>query len=59
LAKTYLEKRNSPQSLTETLKWFRKAADQNFAEAQGWIGALYDAGLGVSRNYIEASFRLY
>jgi TonB family protein len=55
LAKTYLEKRNDPQSLAEAVKWFRKAADQGFAEAQGWIGALYDAGLGVSRNYIEAS----
>lgn len=50
LAKAYLEGRDA-----EAVKWFRKAADQGFAEAQGWVGALYDAGLGVMLNHFEAA----
>jgi TonB family protein len=50
LAKFYLEKRK----IRDAVAWFKKAAGQGFAEAQGWMGALYDAGQGVSRNYERA-----
>ena len=35
-------------------KWFRKAADQNLAEAQSQLGSCYYAGNGVEKNYMEA-----
>jgi TonB family protein len=55
LAKRFLERRYSSEYVSEAVKWFRRSADQGFPEAQGWIGALHDAGLGVPRDYIEAA----
>ena len=39
----------------EAAKWFRKSADQGYADAQVFLGQLYGAGNGVPRkNLIEA-----
>jgi TPR repeat protein len=36
------------------VKWFRKAADQGFAYAQGRLAAMYVNGQGVPQDYAEA-----
>ncbi len=38
----------------EAVKWYRKAADQNYAPAQAILGAFYALGLGVAKDYVEA-----
>jgi uncharacterized protein len=40
----YCEGNGIPQDYTEAVKWFRKAADQGYAEAQGRLG--YTSALG-------------
>ena len=36
------------------MKWYRKAAEQGDAHAQNNLGAIYNNGQGVARNYFEA-----
>ena len=36
------------------MKWYRKAAEQGFAEAQYNLGVCYYHGLGVEPDYSEA-----
>lgn len=36
------------------MTWFRKAAEQNNADAQYRLGACYANGMGVARNQVEA-----
>jgi hypothetical protein len=38
----------------EAMKWYRKAADQGYAEAQEHIGFMYAHGDAVKRDYVEA-----
>ena len=38
----------------EAVTWFRKAAEQNYAEAQFNLGACYCNGDGVTKDYVEA-----
>jgi TPR repeat protein len=38
----------------EAVKWYRKAAKQNYAPAQGLLGASYAYGHGVAEDYPEA-----
>ena len=38
----------------EAVKWYRKAADQNFAAAQYNLGVCYDRGDGVAEDHVEA-----
>ena len=38
----------------EAVKWFRRAAEQGLAQAQGNLGACYAKGLGVPQDYVEA-----
>src|SRR5665213_3032957 len=38
----------------QAVKWFRKAAEQNFAEAQHNLGFCYANGQGVAQDYAEA-----
>ena len=38
----------------EAVKWYRKAAEQGYADAQCDLGYCYHCGLGVSTNYDEA-----
>ena len=38
----------------EALKWIRKAADQDFAQAQYLLGLQYSIGDGVPKDEVEA-----
>src|SRR5437773_414304 len=38
----------------EAVKWFRKAAEQNLAQAQFNLGAFYECGHGVAKDEVEA-----
>ena len=38
----------------KAVKWFRKAAEQNLADAQYILGVCYDSGEGVAKDEIEA-----
>ncbi|MEI8292223.1 MAG: tetratricopeptide repeat-containing serine protease family protein, partial [Verrucomicrobiota bacterium] len=42
----------------EAVKWYRKAADQNYAPAQFCLGYCYYNGLGVTQDY-EQTVKLY
>ena len=39
-----------PQDHGEAVKWFRKAAEQGFTQAQNNLGAMYAGGQGVPRD---------
>ena len=38
----------------EAVKWYRKAAEQNLAEAQYNLGIYYATGQGVAKDEVEA-----
>jgi TPR repeat protein len=38
----------------EAVKWYRKAAEQGFAQAQSNLGVCYVNGEGVTKDYVEA-----
>ena len=38
----------------EAVKWYRKAAEQNYADAQVNLGVCYMEGQGVGKDYVEA-----
>jgi TPR repeat protein len=40
--------------LKQALDWFRKAADQNYADAENEVGYAYRCGCGVGRDYAQA-----
>jgi TPR repeat protein len=42
------------KNFAEAVKWFRKAAEQNYAEAQFRLGWCYANGRGVTKNQVEA-----
>ena len=42
------------KDVVEAVKWFRKAADQNNAEAQWELGVCYYYGNGVEKDEVEA-----
>jgi hypothetical protein len=42
------------QDYEAAVKWFRKAAEQNNADAQNKLGFCYDEGQGVAQDYVEA-----
>ena len=35
-------------------KWFQKAADQGYSDAQNYLGTMYENGLGVEKDKQEA-----
>ena len=39
----------------EAVKWYRKAAEQNYAPAQYNLGLCYEHGNGVAENRVEAA----
>ena len=39
----------------EALKWFRKAAEQNYAKAQYNLAHCFDTGEGVAKDPVEAA----
>ena len=43
-----------PQDYAEAVKWWRLAADQGIAQAQGNLGVMYRRGQGVPQDYKEA-----
>jgi uncharacterized protein len=43
-----------PQDEAQGVKWVRKAADQDFTDAQFALGLLYDQGQGVTQDYAAA-----
>jgi TPR repeat protein len=43
------------RNYAEAGKWVRKAADQGNADAQGFLGLMYDKGEGVAQNHAEAA----
>jgi TPR repeat protein len=45
----YANGKGVEQDFKEAIKWFQKAADQGFAEAQYNLGFMYDKGQGVER----------
>ena len=50
----YENGRGVPQDYVQAVAWYRKAADQGFADAQNDLGAMYDNGLGVPQDYVQA-----
>jgi TPR repeat protein len=42
------------KNATDAVKWFQKAAEQNFAEAQYNLGVCYDDGEGVTKDAVQA-----
>ncbi|MBM4205815.1 MAG: sel1 repeat family protein, partial [Gammaproteobacteria bacterium] len=45
-----------PKNDAEAVAWFRRAAEQGLAEAQGALGVMYALGEGVSGNDVDAYF---
>ena len=44
-----------PLDYTVAIKWFRKAAEQEYAKAQFALGLMYADGLGVSQDHTKAA----
>ena len=42
------------KNYTEAVKWYRKAAEQGFADAQNSLGFCYENGEGVTKDILEA-----
>lgn len=51
---THTSQDSISQDKPEGVKWFRRAADQGDAEAQGQLSFIYLNGDGVPQNYVEA-----
>ncbi len=43
-----------PQDFGEARRWFQRAAEQGYAKAQHNLGAMFGAGKGVGRDYVQA-----
>jgi hypothetical protein len=43
-----------PKDFVEMAKWYRKAADQGYNIAQGFLGTAYKHGWGVPQDYVQA-----
>jgi TPR repeat protein len=50
----YANGRGVKQDNAEAIKWFRLAAAQGNAVAQGMLGAMYYTGEGVTQDYVRA-----
>ena len=50
----YRDGEDLPQDDAEAARWYRLAAEQGHAEAQGNLGVMYASGRGVSQDYGEA-----
>lgn len=55
LGKYYLLGRGCEMNPLESFKCFQRAAIQNYAEAQYWLGYCYSWGIGVEKNIEEAN----
>ena len=54
LASIYYDGSFVSQNYAEAIKWYRKAAEQDFAAAQHRLGVMFDRGEGVPQNYTKA-----
>jgi hypothetical protein len=50
----YADGHGVPQDNAESVRWYRKAADQGDADAQYNLGAMYANGQGIPQDYAEA-----
>jgi TPR repeat protein len=48
-----------PQDDAEAFKWYRRAAERGYAQAQAKIGLRYADGQGVAQDYVQAHLWLY
>jgi TPR repeat protein len=48
------QKYSSEKNWDEAAKWYRKAAERNYAPAQNMLGFCYDTGWGVPQDFFEA-----
>lgn len=51
----YAKGQGVPQDYAETVKWWRKAAEQGDVDAQFNLGCMYNRGQGVPQDYVEAA----
>jgi TPR repeat protein len=58
LGRLYADGHGVSQDYDEAMKWFGKAAEQGFAEAQHNLGSMYDNGEGVEQDY-SIAFQWY
>ena len=49
-----IEMRTARKNLSEAANWFRKSADQGFANAEYILGLCYECGDGIDKNMTEA-----
>ena len=49
----YSEGEGTPQDYAVALRWYRKAADQGFADAQGNPSIMYFHGEGVPQDFVQ------
>ncbi|KAA5603445.1 SEL1-like repeat protein [Blastochloris sulfoviridis] len=54
VATRYAEGRGVPQSLSEALRWYDRAAQQGSIPAAYRLGSLYEKGQGVTRDLVKA-----
>lgn len=47
------------QNLTEAAKWFRRAAEEDDAEAEDYLGEMYYYGRGVRKDFRESAKVLF
>jgi hypothetical protein len=45
---------NVPLDYRQALTWYRRAAEQNYPDAEFSLGYMYEQGEGVNRDYREA-----
>ena len=50
----YRDGKGVEQDFKEAVKWYQKAADQGYANAQGSLGVMYGMGNGVEQNHVTA-----
>ncbi len=55
IAETFYYGNGVAQDLARAYNWYRKSADQGFAEAQFSLGIMYENGRGVDRNDMKAA----
>ncbi len=50
----YYGRNGKTKDYAEAVKWYRKAAEQGYADGQNDLGYMYRKGLGVTQDYAEA-----
>ncbi len=54
LGQMYFNGDGLPQDYAEAVRWFRRAAEQGFTEAQYNLGQMYNNGQSVPQDYAAA-----